>query len=329
MVDRGKDDFYHEIQEISKQKGFVPMFKGSAVALITPFKNDAIDFPALEKLIDFQIQAETECILVCGTTGESATLTHDEHKQIIRHASNYIRKARGSNPYPLLMAGTGSNNTKEALDLTKAAKEAQADMALLITPYYNKPTQNGILEHFRKIAREVDIPQVPYNIQGRTGVNVSIDTMVKLSQEKNIIGVKEASGNIAQISEVARLTDDDFYVWSGDDGFTLPILSVGGAGVISVAANIVPKALRAMVHAYFNGNTKEALALHRKLTPVNQALFYETNPIPVKTAVNLLSQHPEYGLPHCGEFRLPMVPMSETNEKRMVNVLKEYGLPLD
>ncbi|RJP25739.1 MAG: 4-hydroxy-tetrahydrodipicolinate synthase [Candidatus Omnitrophota bacterium] len=305
------------------------MFQGSAVALITPFRDDAVDFAALETLIDFHVRNKTECVLVCGTTGESATLSHEEHKAIIRHSAEYIRSVRGENKHPLLMAGTGSNNTKEALELTRAAKQAGADVALLITPYYNKPTQGGLLKHFRTLAREVDIPQVPYNIQGRTGVNISIETMVELSQEKNIIGVKEASGNLSQISEVARLTGDDFYVWSGDDGLTLPILAVGGAGAISVTANIVPQDVRAMVHAYLEGNLRQALAWHRKLSALHQSLFYETNPIPVKTAVNLLSRTPEYGLPYCGELRLPMVPMTRSNEEKMKTVMKEYGLPVN
>lgn len=191
------------------------MFEGTAVALITPFKNGAVDYKALEKLIDFHARAGTECVLVCGTTGESATLSHDENKQVIRHAAAYVRSIRGENRYPLLMAGTGSNSTHEALDMTQDAKEAGADLSLLVCPYYNKPTQAGLLRHFQILAREVDIPQVVYNIQGRTGVNISIGTMVELSQEKNIIGVKEASGNLNQVSEVARLTDEDFYVWSG------------------------------------------------------------------------------------------------------------------
>lgn len=304
------------------------MFEGSAVALITPFRDNQIDFEAVKKLIDFHFAAQTECILVCGTTGESATLSHDEHKELIRFSSEYVRAKRGSNRYPLLMAGTGSNNTKEALDLTHSAKNSGADLSLLISPYYNKPTQDGLLLHFQTIAREVDIPQVPYNIQGRTGVNINVETMVKLAEEKNIIGVKEASGNLTQISEICRLTPDDFTVWSGDDGLTLPILAVGGKGAISVSANIVPKDVRAMVHAYLQGDHKTALQHHFKMSELNKALFYETNPIPVKTAVNLLSKSKDYGLPYCGHFRLPMTPMTPANEEKMKKVLREYGLPL-
>ena len=199
------------------------MFEGTAVALITPFKNGAVDYKALETLIDFHARAGTDCVLVCGTTGESATLNHVEHKQIVRHCAAYVRSIREDNRYPLLMAGTGSNSTREALDLTQDAKEAGADLSLQVCPYYNKPTQAGLLRHFKTLAREVDIPQVLYNIQGRTGVNIAIETTVELSQEKNIIGVKEASGNLDQISEIARLTDEEFYVWSGDDALTLPI----------------------------------------------------------------------------------------------------------
>ncbi len=304
------------------------LFEGTGVALVTPFKGDAINFQALETLIDFHAQAKTECIVVCGTTGESATLSHDEHKQLIKHAAEYIRSIRGNETYPLLMAGTGSNNTKEALELTQAAKEYGADCILLISPYYNKPTQAGLLHHFQRLAREVDIPQVPYNIQGRTGVNISIDTMVELAQEKNIVGVKEASGNLSQISEVVRRTPDDFYVWSGDDGLTLPVLSVGGKGVISVSANIVPQDMRALVHAFLQGNAQEALKIHQKLSPLNAAMFLETNPIPIKTAVNLLSQNAEFGLPHCGELRSPLVSLTSDHEKTLLTILKEYGLPI-
>ncbi|MBZ0257149.1 4-hydroxy-tetrahydrodipicolinate synthase [bacterium] len=302
------------------------MFVGSAVALVTPFSGESIDYKALEKLIDFHANAGTECILVCGTTGESATLTHTEHKELIKHSADYIRSNRGSNPYPLLMAGTGSNSTKEALELTRGAKEANADCALLISPYYNKPTQKGLLEHFRVVAREVDIPQVVYNIQGRTAVNVSTETMVALSEEKNIIGVKEASGNLSQISDVIRLTPDDFYVWSGDDGITLPVMSLGGHGVISVSANIVPKEVRAMVHAFKDGNAAEAMRIHHSLAELNSTLFIETNPIPVKTAVNLMSEKAGSGLPHCGDFRLPLVPMEPNNLERLKNVLNKYQL---
>ncbi|MDX9754251.1 MAG: 4-hydroxy-tetrahydrodipicolinate synthase [bacterium] len=304
------------------------MFEGSAVALITPFRDDKIDFKALEQLIDFHCKAETECVLVCGTTGESATLSHEEHKALIRFCADYIRDKRGSNPYPLLMAGTGSNNTREAMELTESAKLYGADCALLISPYYNKPTQGGLLAHFRAIARAVDIPQIPYNIQSRTGVNIEVDTLVELSQEKNIIGVKEASGNLAQISEIIRRTDESFLVWSGDDGLTLPILALGGKGVISVSANIIPTDVRALVHAFLQGNAAEALRLHQKMAILNKVLFIETNPIPVKTAVNLLSAAPDYGLPHCGDLRLPMTPMGLANQEILKKALADYGLPV-
>lgn len=304
------------------------MFEGSAVALVTPFQNDRVDFQTLGTLLDFQMAAGTECILVCGTTGESATLTHDEHKEIIRFAAEYVRSKRGGERYPLLMAGTGSNSTKEALELTQSAKEFGADCALLISPYYNKPMQNGLRRHFQTIARAVEIPQVIYNIQSRTGVNITADTMVELAQETNIIGVKEASGNITQVSEIGRRTSENFVIWAGDDALTLPILAVGGKGVISVAANIIPQDVRAFVHAYLQGDTKKALEWHRKMAVLNKTLFLETNPIPVKTAVNLLSQSPEYGLPFCGELRMPMTPLQEQYEQKLKDVLKEYGLPL-
>lgn len=304
------------------------MFQGSAVALVTPFKQNAIDYDALDQLIEFHIKAETECIVICGTTGESATLSHVEHRELIERSTAMIKEKRGSNRYPLMMAGTGSNNTKEALELTQHAKNAGADCVLLISPYYNKPTPQGILQHFQLLAREVDIPQVVYNIQSRTGINISTDVMVELSKEKNIIGVKEASGNITQMSDVARRCGDDFMIWSGDDAMTLPLLAIGGHGVISVSANIIPKDVRAMVHAYLQGDYKEALQLHRKMADLSNTLFVETNPVPVKTACNLLSKTPDYGLPHCGEFRLPMVEMLPQNLDVLQSALKTYGLPV-
>lgn len=304
------------------------MFQGSAVALVTPFKQNAIDYDALDQLIEFHIKAETECIVICGTTGESATLSHVEHRELIERSTAMIKEKRGTNRYPLMMAGTGSNNTKEALELTQHAKNAGADCVLLISPYYNKPTPQGILQHFQLLAREVDIPQVVYNIQSRTGINISTDVMVELSKEKNIIGVKEASGNITQMSDVARRCGDDFMIWSGDDAMTLPLLAIGGHGVISVSANIIPKDVRAMVHAYLQGDYKEALQLHRKMADLSNTLFVETNPVPVKTACNLLSKTPDYGLPHCGEFRLPMVEMLPQNLDVLQSALKTYGLPV-
>ncbi len=304
------------------------MFTGSAVALITPFKDGAIDYPALEKLIDFQIVGGTECVLVCGTTGESATMDHDEHKEVIKHSVDYIKEKRGNKKYPLLMAGTGSNSTAEALDLTAFAKEAGADCALLVNPYYNKPTQRGLLEHFRKIAREVDIPQIVYNIQGRTAVNVATETMVELAAEPNIIGVKEASGNINQMGDVIRLCPDDFYVWAGDDNMTFPLVALGGKGVISVIANIAPKETSQMVHDLIEGRIAEARAMHYKMAPLVKALFVETNPIPIKTAVNILHGNPEYGLPHAGEFRLPMTDLAPSSREVLERELKSFGFSL-
>lgn len=304
------------------------MFEGSAVALVTPFKNGAVDYIALDQLIDFHIKAQTECIVICGTTGESATLSHAEHRELIERSTQLIVNKRGANRYPLMMAGTGSNNTQEALELTNHAKNAGADCVLLIAPYYNKPTPKGLLLHFQKLAREVDIPQVVYNIQSRTGINISTDVMVELAKEKNIIGVKEASGNITQMSDVCRRCGDSFMVWSGDDAMTLPLLAVGGKGVISVAANIIPKDVRAMVHAYLSGDFKTALQLHRNMAELTNSLFIETNPVPVKTAMNVLSHSPDYGIPHCGDFRLPMTDMQPQNIEILKSTMKHYGLPV-
>lgn len=301
------------------------MFEGSAVALVTPFREGKVDYVSLEKLIDFHVAAGTECILVCGTTGESATLSHDEHKQVIKHSVDYVKAKRGDRKYPLLMGGTGSNSTAEAVDLTASAKEAGADLVLLVSPYYNKPTQAGLLEHFRTTAREVDIPQVVYNIQSRTAVNVSTDTLMELAQEPNIIGVKEASGNVAQISDVIRRCPKGFYVWSGDDGMTLPLLALGGHGVISVIANIAPRETSRMVHDFLEGRVEQARAMHHKMAPLVKALFIETNPIPVKTAVNILSHNPQYGLAPAGEFRLPLVEMSPANRAILERELRAFG----
>ncbi|MGC9329466.1 MAG: 4-hydroxy-tetrahydrodipicolinate synthase [Candidatus Hinthialibacter sp.] len=302
------------------------MFKGVAVALITPFTDTGLNFQALEKLLDFHIRAQTECILLCGTTGESPTLSHAEHKELIKYSAQYLESARVHGRFPLLMAGTGSNSTREALELTQAAKEDGADLCLQVTPYYNKPTQNGLLQHFRTLAREIDIPQVIYNIQGRTAVNVNLETTLELTQEPNIIGVKEASGNLTQISETCRLTPDDFFVWSGDDALTLPVLSVGGHGVISVSANLIPADVRSMVHHYLEGDMSQALQEHRRMSALNKAMFIETNPIPVKTAVNLLSQSPNSGLPYSGPMRLPLCDMTPGNIDKLKTCLIEYGL---
>ncbi len=289
-------------------------FRGSIVAMITPFTEDGkIDKAGVEKLINFHIENGTDAILLAGTTGESATLTHDEHKELIKMG---VEIAGGRIP---IVAGTGSNSTAEALDLTRAAKEAGADAALLITPYYNKPTQKGMYLHFKKIAEEVDIPIILYNVPSRTGINLLPDTVAKLSEIPNIVAVKEASGNLGQMVQIVSKVKEGFKLMSGDDQLLLPILSIGGTGVISVVANIIPKDMAQMIKEWEAGNVQKAREMYYKMYPLAQAMFYETNPIPVKTAAGLL------GLP-TGPLRLPLAPMDDANLERMKKAMRNYGL---
>ena len=285
---------------------------GNYVALVTPFYKDKVDERSLRNLIDFVIEKGCHGVVPCGTTGESATLTPEEHVKVIeltlKHVGGRVK----------VMAGTGSNSTREAIELTKEAKKLGVDSVLLIAPYYNKPTQKGLYEHFRKIAESVDIPQVLYNIPGRTAVNISADTMIKLSKNcKNIVGVKEASGNLFQISKIVRETSRSFSVLSGDDALTLPILSVGGKGVISASANVVPDKLTALVVSFLEGKTSEALSMHQRLLDIFEVLFIETNPVPVKTALYLM------GVIRSPEVRLPLAPMKKENEQKLKKVLKK------
>ena len=289
-------------------------FRGSIVAMITPFTEDGkIDRDGVERLINFHIENGTDAILLAGTTGESATLTHDEHKELIKMG---VEIANGRIP---IVAGTGSNSTAEALDLTRAAKEIGADAALLITPYYNKPTQKGMYLHFKKIAEEVDIPIILYNVPSRTGINLLPDTVAKLSEIPNIVAVKEASGNLGQMVQIISKVKEGFKLMSGDDQLLLPILSIGGTGVISVVANIIPKDMAQMIKEWEAGNVQRAREMYYKMYPLAQAMFYETNPIPVKTAAGLL------GLP-TGPLRLPLAPMDDANLERMKKAMRDYGL---
>lgn len=289
------------------------ILQGSMVALVTPFRNDQIDEPALKRLIELQVEGGTSAIVPCGTTGESATLSFDEHERVIELA---VQAVRGRIP---VIAGTGSNNTREAIRLTKHAKEAGADAALLISPYYNKPTQRGLTLHFKAIAEAVDLPLIVYNIASRTAVNIEPETFAQLAAIKNIVAVKESSGNLEQMSRILQLTQGKLTLLSGDDALTLPVLAIGGTGVISVAANLVPRDVAAMVAAFRAGRQEEALQRHQRLAPLVKALFLETNPIPVKTAMGLLGMiEPELRLPLCG--------MSEANEARLRQALEAYGL---
>jgi 4-hydroxy-tetrahydrodipicolinate synthase len=290
------------------------MFKGSMVAIVTPFENDKVDEAAYKKLIEFHIKNGTSAIVPCGTTGESATLDYDEHDRVIELTVEYVK---GRVP---VIAGTGSNSTREAITITKHAKKAGADASLQVSPYYNRPTQKGLYEHFRAIAEAVDIPIILYNIASRTGVNIEPETMARMAKDcKNIVGVKEASGSLDQMARIKQLCRPDFNLISGDDSLTLPILSIGGTGIISVVANIVPKDVADMVTAFEKGSLKEAQKLHYKLLPLIKAVFIETNPIPVKTAMGLM------GLCEPA-LRLPMCEISAENKEKLVRALKEYKL---
>jgi len=285
------------------------MFKGSIVALVTPFdKKGAVDFPTLEKLIQFHLAEGTDGILPCGCTGEAATLTHEEQKDVVKFV---VEKVAGRIP---VIAGTGSNSTQEALDLTSFAKEVGADAALLITPYYNKPTPEGQYLHYEKIAKEVDIPVVLYNVPSRTGTNMLPETIAKLSQIPNIVAIKEANPSLDQVSQILSLCD--ITVLSGNDSVTLPILAVGGKGVISVAANVVPRQMSQLVRSFLEGNLEESRKIHYQLLPLFKALFYETNPIPVKTALGLMQKIDP-------NLRLPLCPIQEENKKKLQRVLTE------
>ncbi len=289
------------------------MFKGSMVAIVTPFRNGKVDEKALGDLIEFHIKNGTDVIVPCGTTGESATLSHEEHHRVVEITVKTVNKR-----VPVV-AGAGSNSTAETIDLANYAKKAGANGVLLITPYYNKPTQEGLYQHFKKVAESVDIPIVLYNVPGRTSVNMLPPTVARLRAIKNIVGIKEATGDLKQISEVIRLCGRDFDVISGDDFTTLPMLAIGGVGAISVTANIVPGDAAAMFDNFFASKMEEALKLHYKMEPLHSLMFVETNPIPVKTALALMGKIGE-------EFRLPLCPMADANKEKLKKGMKDYGL---
>jgi 4-hydroxy-tetrahydrodipicolinate synthase len=290
------------------------MFQGSIVAIVTPFKDGMVDEPKLRELIEFHASNGTDGIVPCGTTGESPTLSHEEHERVVEVTVQAVRGRMS------VIAGTGSNSTSEAIRLTKHAEKAGADGALLVVPYYNKPNQKGLYEHYAKIAESVSIPLIVYNIPGRTGVDLLPETLAKLAEDhKNIAGLKEATGNLRRASEVVSLCPENFVVLSGDDNITLPIMSVGGKGVISVVANIAPADVAAMCHAFLKGDLETAKKYHYKTFPLAIDLFIETNPIPVKTAMALM------GMLN-GDMRLPLSSMSESNLNKLKSTLKNYGL---
>jgi 4-hydroxy-tetrahydrodipicolinate synthase len=289
------------------------MFKGSIVAIITPFKDNKVDEECYRELIEVQIEAGTSAIVPCGTTGESATLTMEEHSRVIDVAVEAVNKR-----VPVI-AGTGGNSTQEAIELTEHAKKAGADATLQVTPYYNKPTQEGLYQHFKAIAAAAPLPQVLYNVPGRTSVNMLPETVARLAELPEVVAIKEASGDLVQMAEIVRLTGDKVTLLSGDDNVILPVLGIGGKGVISVVANIVPKDTADVIKAWEEGNFDGAKELFYKLFPLCQAMFYETNPIPVKTSLALMGKIRE-------EMRLPLAPMSPANRERLQKALKEYGL---
>jgi 4-hydroxy-tetrahydrodipicolinate synthase len=289
------------------------MFSGAIVAIVTPFKKGKVDEKSLRELIEFQIKNGTDGIVPCGTTGESSTLSHEEHDRVIEITIDAARKR-----VPVI-AGTGSNSTDEALRLTRHAHEAGADGALLACPYYNRPTQEGLYQHFKIIAESVPIPIIPYNIPSRTGVNLLPETVARLAKIGNIVGIKEASGSLKQMQDVITLCGDKFDVLSGDDFFTFPLLAIGGRGVISVVSNIAPADMAAMVDAFAAGDIKKAQQLHQKLVPLIDSLFIETNPVPVKAALSMMGKI-------AYDVRLPMYKMSDGNYEKLKDVMKSHGL---
>ena len=289
-------------------------FRGAYTAMVTPLDaKGEFDEDGLRKNVEFQIKHGIHGLVPVGTTGECATLNYEEHKRAIEVT---VEAAKGRVP---VMAGTGSNSTHEAIMLTRYAKEVGADAALSVVPYYNKPTQRGLYEHFKKVAETVDIPQFIYNIPSRTGVNMEPETVAKLSKVKNIAGIKEASGNLEQIMHIIHMTGRDFIIFSGDDILTFPILALGGVGVISVASNIVPDKIARMVDAFFEGNVETSREMQRELLPLFKALFIETNPAPVKAAMNMMGMA-------AGPLRLPLVEILPENRKKLRKVLVDLKL---
>ena len=280
------------------------------VALVTPFHNGKVDEKALKGLLDFHLKSRTDVIIPCGTTGESATLSHEEHRRVMSFVVDYIA---GRIP---VICGAGSNNTGEALGLVQHAKKIKAAGVLVVTPYYNRPTQEGLYRHFEFLARNVDIPIVLYNVPGRTGVSLAPSTVARLARISNIVAIKEASGNLDQADQILELCD--ITVLSGEDSLTVPMMAIGAKGVISVTANVVPHLMRDMVHSALEGDWDQARQLHRELYPLSKVLFIETNPIPVKTALGMMGKiRPE--------FRLPLCEMSKENQNKLADALKKVG----
>ena len=289
------------------------LFTGSGVALVTPFNDNGVDFDKLEELIEYHIKNDTDAIIICGTTGEATTMTEEEKKSTIKFT---VEKANGRIP---IIAGSGSNNTAAAIAMSVWCEKIGVDGVLVITPYYNKSSDKGVIEHFKAISSNINIPIILYNVPSRTGLNLKPSIVKELSKIPKIVGVKEASGDLSQVLEIRALWGEDFLIYSGNDDQIIPILSLGGAGVISVLANIVPKEVHNMCALYMEGKTKEALKIQVDTLDLCKNLFIETNPIPVKTALNLMNFN-------VGPLRLPLVDMEENNLKSLETALKSHGL---
>ena len=293
------------------------VFTGAGVAIVTPmFENGDVNYDKLGELIEFQIANNTDAIIICGTTGEASTLTHEEHLDVIEYA---VKKTAKRIP---VIAGTGSNCTQTAIYLSQEAEKRGADALLIVTPYYNKATQKGLIQHYTKIANSVSLPIIMYNVPGRTGCNIQPETAVTLAKNvENIVGIKEASGNIAQVCKLMSLADGCIDLYSGEDGQVVPALSVGGLGVISVLSNIAPQETHDMVALYLEGKVKESCEIQLKAIPLVDALFCEVNPIPVKTALNLMGME-------AGAFRGPLTDMEDANKEKLIKAMKDFGIKL-
>ena len=289
------------------------IFKGCGTAIATPFTEDGVNFEEFGKLLEDQIANEVDAIIVCGTTGESATMSEEEKKEVIKFAIDKVNKRTK------VVIGTGSNNTTSAIKMSKYAEEAGADALLVVTPYYNKTTQKGLVAHYKAIAESVSLPIIMYSVPSRTGVNITPETCLELSKIENIVAIKEASGNISQVAKIASLCKDNLDIYSGNDDQVIPLLSLGGKGVISVLSNVMPKYTHEMVHKYLNGDVKEACKMQLDVLDLIDALFCEVNPIPVKYALNLMGYN--FGKP-----RMPLIELSDSNKEKLEEIMKKHNL---
>ena len=289
------------------------VFTGCGTAIATPFTEDGVNFEGFGRLLDFQLSNNIDAIIVCGTTGESSCMTTEEKKSTIKFAIDRVNKKTK------VIVGTGSNNTMSAIEMSKYAESVGADALLLVTPYYNKTTSQGLIAHYTAIANSVNIPIILYNVPSRTGVNIDPKTCFELSKVKNIVGIKEASGNISQVAKIANLCGDNLYIYSGNDDQVIPILSLGGKGVISVLSNVMPEFTHEMTYNYFNGNVDIASKMQLDVLDLIDALFCEVNPIPVKYALNLMGY--DFGVP-----RLPLVELSDSNKEKLKNIMRKHNL---